>query len=205
MSSNSEQKNAEAASLRQAALSPEELSTAQVFVASKRIEVGEQLTPEMLTTESISLHDLPPNAARVSGDMTIVGQYARELIRTGSVLTWSVVNATPPAINSLAIPDGMRAVTINVDPRSGVDGWIAANKRVDILLAFVDDDQQKKVATIVQFAKILSVNGRPAANQTAGVENLSVNSPSTVTLQVFEEDARKIELARTIGVSVLCS
>ena len=104
-------------------------------------------------------------------------------------------------ISAFHIPPGYRAVTIEVDRRTGVEGFAKPNSRVDVLWTYEDPkdrDRRKKVATIVHFSRVLSVGGVTsieAANAAQGSANAT-----TVTLLVTEQDAKKIELARTLGV-----
>ena len=100
-------------------------------------------------------------------------------------------------MSQIKIPPGFRAVTINVDSRSGVEGWARPNTRVDVLCTYTDPkDGQKKIAAVVRFVKILSVSG-----QTQSVEGRAAvdSAATTVTILVEEKSSRKVELARQIG------
>ena len=97
---------------------------------------------------------------------------------------------------SFIIPPGYRAVTIIVNSRSGVEGFAKPNSRVDILWTY-NQGGKKNVATISRFVKVLSVSGQTNAVQNARV---AVGAKgTTVTLLVTEKDAKKIELARSLG------
>lgn len=121
--------------------------------------------------------------------------FAKRLINANMPIVRDDIDDNPP-LNLLQIPPGYRASTITVDSRSGVEGFAKPNSRVDVLWTYTQDGR-KKVATIARFVKVLSVAG---ATQAEG-QKVSVNSKggTTVTLLVTEKDAKKIELARTLG------
>jgi pilus assembly protein CpaB len=168
----------------------------QVVVAQNRIEEGTRLEPFMFTTVQMEESKVPMGVVRQQDLDKVSGQYAARLIGPNvPVVLDDITNHQP--INLLNIPPGYRAVTINVDARTGVEGFAKPNTRVDVLWTFSQDGKQK-VATIVRFTKILSVGGMTAADRQANVQ-AGGNGSTTVTLLVTEKDAKKIELARTLG------
>ena len=108
-------------------------------------------------------------------------------------ITPTIPSIPPPATQN--IPEGFRATEIVTDSRSGVEGFATPNTRVDVLFTFKDQDKKKKVATIARFSKVLSVGGQ---TQTPA-EGVGADSKVSITLLVSERDAKRIELARTLG------
>ncbi|MFN8391718.1 MAG: Flp pilus assembly protein CpaB [Bdellovibrionota bacterium] len=168
----------------------------EVVVAQNRIEEGTRLEPFMFTSVQMEESKVPMGVVRKQDLEKVSGQFASRLIAPNvPVVLEDITNRQP--INLLNIPPGYRAVTITVDARSGVEGFAKPNTRVDVLWTFSQDSKQK-VATIVRFTKILSVGGMTAADRQANVQQ-GGSGATTVTLLVSEKDAKKIELARTLG------
>lgn len=166
-----------------------------IAVAKVRIEEGVQITDDMITS-------IPKSASRIQGGTILYADRYQDLITKWStkliaprmpVLSSDVSDTRP--VQEIIIPPGYRAIAITVDSRSAVEGWAKPNSRVDVLWTFVDTkDRRKKVHTLVRFVKILSVGGQTNSAKSA-VDDRGTN----VTLLVSEEDARKVELARTLG------
>ena len=167
----------------------------EVAMAQSRVEEGTRLEPFMFTFVAMEDSRIPMGAIRKQDVGQVSGKFAARLIAPNVPLVMEDVTDRPP-INLLNIPPGYRAVTITVDSRSGVEGFAKPNTRVDVLWTFTQDGKQK-VATIVRFTKILSVAGVTSADQQANVQ--AQQGMTTVTLLVSEKDAKKIELARTLG------
>ncbi len=96
----------------------------------------------------------------------------------------SLVQPGNPVIES--IPDGMRAIAIQVDATSAVEGWVSSGTVVDVLLV------SKEVTTVIaEKVKILST-GRSTHPVQGGA---SPAVPSTITLLVTQDQAIKIVTA----------
>lgn len=167
---------------------------ADILVANKRIEQGERLEEHMFAFVEMDENKVPIAALRRKDLPSVVGKFSARLIDPNIPVLVDALSETKP-INPLNIPAGYRAVTITVDARTGVEGFAKPNTRVDVLWTFTQDGRQK-VASIVRFTKILSVGGLTGTE--ANKANINGNQ-TTVTLLVSEKDAKKIELARTLG------
>ena len=175
--------------------------TVTILVAAQRVEAGSSLMPHMFLEQTIQADRVPEGAILANEKATIAQKFAKKLINANIPLVRddiSDVQTFPEVTRS--IPPGYRAVTIDVDRRSGVEGWARPNTRVDILWAYKDHDGNQKVTTIVHFSKILSVGGATAFGA-AGAQGQPQQQPTstTVTLLLKEKDAKKVELARTLG------
>lgn len=169
-------------------------SGTEIVVPTGRIEEGTRLDPSMFTTVAFEPDKVPLGAVRKKDMEQIIGKFSNKLLSPNVPLILEDISETK-TINPLTIPAGYRAVTINVDSRSGVEGFAKPNSRVDVLWTFTQDGQQK-VSTIVRFTKVLSVGGLTASD--VGKAEVSTGA-TTVTLLVTEKDTKKIELARTLG------
>ena len=168
-------------------------STIDVLAAAARVEEGTRIEAHMFTTVPMDAEKTPMAVVRAKDINSIIGMYAKRQINPNMPLVMDDLSDTRP-VNTIRIPPGYRAITININNRSGVEGFAKPNSRVDVLWTYTQDAKQK-VATIVRFVKILSLGGVTQAN----AERAAVAGDTTVTLLVTEKDAKKIELARTMG------
>jgi pilus assembly protein CpaB len=182
-------------SVAQPALPVPAAGSKNILVASTRVEEGTELKPHMFLSRAWS-EEMPEGAFTESDREQVNGKFAKHLISANMPLLRDDVADFPP-ISALTIPPGFRAVTIEVDARSGVEGFAKPNSRVDVLLTYSDENRNKKVATIVRFSKVLSVAGLTSTDQAR--TEVNNGGKTTVTLLVTEKDAKKVELARTTG------
>lgn len=169
-------------------------ATTDILVSVQRIEEGSRIEPFMVDAQPVLAERVPEGAILADRKTQILGKFANHLINANLPILENDLSETHSAL-SLPIPPGFRAVTITVDARTAVEGWAKPNSRVDVLWTYRDRDGQNKVATIVRFSKILSVGGMTNAEEKSAI----VNGATTVTLLTTEQDAKKIELARTLG------
>jgi pilus assembly protein CpaB len=179
------------------AMVPEPVNPAadlEVLVAKTRVEEGTALNPTMFDASTLEEGKIPMGALRKRDLAQINGKFAAKLLQANvPILVSDITDQRPTSL--LSIPSGYRAVTINIDNRSGVEGFAKPNTRVDVLFTYTDQGR-KKVSTIVRFVKVLSVGGVTAADaDKAGAQAAA----TTITLLVSERDAKKIELARKVG------
>ncbi len=169
-------------------------TTIDILTSIQRIEEGAKFDAMMFGTQPVLPDRIPEGAILARDKDFILGKFAKVLINANLPIVRDYISETKP-ISALNIPPGYRAVTITVDSRTAVEGWARPNTRVDVLWTYQDRDGVKKVATIVRFTKILSVGG--ATNAEGKPEG--AGAPTTITLLVGEKEAKKIELARTLG------
>lgn len=173
----------------------------KVLVARQRIEEGTQVSESMFEPAEWSPDNLPPGAILEGKLQIILGQramFAAHLMDAKAPLLESSLTDVQP-IAAIDIPPGHRAVTINIDKRSGVEGWARADSRVDVLWTHIGKDGRKRVAVLVPYAKVLSLGGNTGKGQAAEGQKEGAGGGTTVTLLVTAQQAKKVELARTLG------
>lgn len=166
----------------------------EVLIPVQRIEAGTAFEPVMFRRESRPKVGLSMSVVREFDQ--IRGGYARSLIIPDQPLHEEYVTRSKPTNMITAnIPEGYRAVTIRVDAKSGVEGWALPGARVDVVWASEIRNQQA-ITVIVENAKVLSAerNSNPNAEMKADGP-----IPSTVTLLVTADEAKKIQLASISG------
>lgn len=125
------------------------------------------------------------------------GGYARSNIIKDQAISQELVQGIQPLNPVIAsIQPGYRAVTINVNATSSVEGWATAGAYVDV--QWVSTVRNEKVATLItENAKILS------AERQTDDRNQSAPVPTTITLLVSSKDAKKVSLASNDGQLIL--
>lgn len=164
-----------------------------VLIVNQDIQAGEKLDRSMFREEKRPGDIVPSDY--VSSFSQLDNKYAKINLKSGNPVTINDIMERKP-INTITanIPEGYRAVTINVNVTSSVEGWARAGAHVDIVWNTTINDKPSAVV-IIQNVKILSAERQIEANPEAG----QVAVPSTVTLLVLAEDATKIHLAETTG------
>ncbi len=170
----------------------------EVLVPVKDIPQGEPLQVSFFAKVSRPIGGLPQNVVRNYDD--VKGKYARTFMPALEPVVQNRITAQQP-VNIVAdnIPKGYRAVTINVNATSGVEGWATAGAHVDV--HWVSDVVgEKRVVLLVQNVKVLSAErqGDPSVQP-----DPARPIPTTVTLLVTDRDAQKISLAASSGTIVL--
>ncbi len=96
------------------------------------------------------------------------------------------------------IPTGFRAITVNVDAESAVEGWARPGNYVDVIVLRLSKNGESGIE-----AKVISENVRilSAGQSTEPLSGQSAapRPPATVTLLVSQEDALKIKTAANVG------
>lgn len=166
-----------------------------VLIPKQEIQAGTLLRKEMFDEQQKKQYLIEDETKLVTQRSDVVNYYAKTTLLQGQVLLWDYLTESAPTSDiSAKIPPGYRAVTIEVNVTSSVEGWVRPGSRVDVIWAS-SIRGKPGVTTIVQNAKILSaersVSGAPAE---AGAP-----VPSTVTLLVTADDSKKIQLASTTG------
>ncbi|HEY7090797.1 MAG TPA: Flp pilus assembly protein CpaB [Tepidisphaeraceae bacterium] len=155
--------------------------------------------------------DLPAGSPLTAADLTTVrmgGEINSQAIFTttadleGRVLTLDAAKGTPVLPGMLApkgvsgglqalIPDGMRAVTVEINEFSGVAGYLVPGCRVDIVATFSGEAGEIGTRTIVQNVRVQATGMRQQPDPNAPVKS--------ITLVVTPREAEAIELACATG------
>lgn len=135
---------------------PEEKpATVSVLVATQDIEAYTPVTTEMVTTQEMAANEVP--AGYLSRPDEALGQVTRRTVLKGDVFTRQMVGPrTAEGGLTFVIPEGMRAVTVALDPVSGVGGFVLPGDRVDVLATFKQDDVAI-TKTILQNVEVLAM------------------------------------------------
>jgi len=123
------------------------------------------------------------------------------LVKGQAILeTMLAPKGTPNGLTAV-VPDGMRAITIEVNEVSGVAGMLMPGCRVDLVMTLpADAGGPMEARTVADDVKILAV-GRKFGPQSAQSAAADADQPAarTVTLVVTPDQAHIIELAGHTG------
>jgi len=168
-------------------------TTVDILVTNGRIEHGQAIDANMLSSVPISIDKMPMAAIRAKDVSSVINKFASKMVLANTPLMLGDLDEKPP-FKPITIPAGYRAISINVDPITAVGGFVTPGSRVDVMMTFRHRGK-RKITTLAHFVKVVSIG-----QNTANVHHTQVSRKgTTATLLVQEKEARKIELARNIG------
>ncbi len=167
-----------------------EFDTVNIAVPAAPVATGTKLKDVRFTTMAFPRHQVPPGAIT---DISLVldAVAAAPLPASFPIFQSNLARAdslTNPVIEQ--IPSGMRAMTINVDATSSVEGWAGSGALVDVLLV-----EKDRTSVIAEKVRILS-----AERSVTPIEGSNTPTvPSTVTILVTQEQCLAINTAIPLG------
>jgi pilus assembly protein CpaB len=128
-----------------------------VVVMKSSVPAHEEINQAEVELKQFPREQVPSDALRLPAEA--VGSIARTELSAGSILKRSDVSPRS-AMRGLTfvIPEGMRAVTVALDPISGVGGFVFPGDRVDVLATFNAGREPTLTKTIVQDVEVLAMN-----------------------------------------------
>ncbi|AEQ50086.1 Flp pilus assembly protein CpaB [Pelagibacterium halotolerans] len=186
-----------------AAVEVQREARAQILVATRAIGLGQRLTeadvgwqdwPEgAVRSEFITAGTIPDAPQQVAGSVARFEFFPGEPIREAKL-----VNSTQGYLSAV-IGQGMRAVSISVNPDSASGGYIVPNDRVDIVLTRSGGDYSE---TILSNVRVLAIGTRLGEVGTTGGQA----DPENPSSQVFESaEIATLELTPAQAETILQS
>ena len=202
------------------------LDTVEVVIAADDITAQSVIRPEQLGTQVRGRAEAPRGAAPTPE--SVAGRVALVNLPRGEVIRIEQVAEPSPALGlAHVVPEHMRAVTVGMDPISGVAGFLKPGNRVDVL-ATINEDDITVTLTVLQNVELLALgqqaqptpedtpkaSGRPARPDTQASATLAVTPEQAQRLFLAEskgklrlalravEDHSRVELARTLDWEV---
>src|SRR5438046_288153 len=163
-----------------------------MVVAKHDMDPGTQLSAEDITTVAVP-QDMA-GAALLSDPKLLIDRVLISPVTKGTPMQESLL-ARPGAESGLAplIPEGKRAVAIDVNEQSGIAGLIVPGARVDVIATLKQQEGGDIARTIVENVKVQAVNRH--MGRTVDDPKGEPQPVKTVTLIVDPKDAESIELA----------
>lgn len=178
---------------------PVSSGTVNLFAPDRIVRAGTKLSEVRFKDVIWPRHQVPEGAVRDLAE--IRNAYAKITLNPSSPVTLDMVSDHPTVV-SLPLTAGMRAVSIEVDETSGLEGHALPGTRVDVTLTFLEEGSLT-TKVLVQSAKVLSYGGdvtplEGRAQIPQGAPRPQVQS-RTITLEVAPSDALQIQTARQLG------
>ena len=171
--------------------------TVTLLAPTTNIPKGTKITSDMLKELPWPRDQVPAGVIRKIDD--IRDMFAMDSLSPDQPIVKTSVSISPPQVGiGELLPAGHRAMTIEVDATSGVEGWATAGAHVDVFVTYVDQkDNISKTRLAVEDAVVLSYGG---SSKTVNSSEVDKAIPaSTVTLAVTFKDSLKLQTARAIG------
>lgn len=168
------------------------ISTQQVVVAARDIDLGSSLDASMLQIVRWPASSIP------AGSISEIAALDARVVRTSVLRGEPLVEGKLAPVGtkgglSAVIGSGKRAITVKVNEVIGVAGFALPGNYVDVLVN-IRDERDRPVSKIV-LERILVL----AVAQEAGRDETKPKVVSAVTVEVSPEQAEKLDLARSIG------
>jgi pilus assembly protein CpaB len=169
------------------------MKTVKVVVAKRDLDAGTQIEAGDLLTTTWPADTAPKNAFSEVKDVvgrTVVGL----LVANQPLLDGLMAPIDSPGGLQALVPEGMRAVTVEVNESSGVAGLLVPGARVDVI-STLRTEKEIVARTIVENVKVTAVGHKMVRDP----RDESGAQVRTVTLVMSPKNAEAIELASTSG------
>jgi pilus assembly protein CpaB len=168
----------------------------QIVAARADMDAGHLIAETDLLLTTVAAESVPRGSFRKKDEA--VGRVLMLPVVKGQTILESVLAAPGSGFGPQAlVPQGLRAVTIEVNEASGVAGLIAPGCSVDVVATLMDHKTSQATARIiVQNVKVLAVGQRLALPKKKEDDAQKFKS---VTLLCSPRDAEAIELASLSG------
>lgn len=176
---------------------PPVAGTITLYTPARDIMAGTKLSEVEFKEIFWPRNSVPDGAVREITQLQ--GMYAKMDIPYGEPIQLKHISNNRAEVKTIDITPGMRAITIEVNAKRGVEGWTLPGSNVDIILTYLEEGELTS-KVVVENARVLSTGGDLSTAEErfpAGRKKVSV-SP-TVTLEVTPTDALKIETAQQLG------
>jgi pilus assembly protein CpaB len=166
--------------------------TVQEVVARNTISPRTTVGPEMLAYRSVETGKQPSGA--VTSFETAMGRVAVMQIAAGTPITADMLATKGPGLGlSFGVKEFHRAISVPIDPVSGVAGYLKPGDRVDVLATYTGSETNT-ARVVLQDVELLAIGDEPASTTNA---KSSPNRPAeavTATLSVDADQAAVLAL-----------
>ena len=184
-----------------------------ILVASANILPGTLLRAEDMSWKDVPAAEIPPAAVRKApgAEEAFLGAVTHRRFAAGDPIVASgLVKPGDRGFLAAVLAPNMRAVSVSVDASTSTAGLIQPGDYVDVMLAHNVDqsgterDRGVVGETVLQNVRVIAVDqwfaasGRPIA-ATGPIGTVESRIPKTVTLEVDEENAKRLLVAAQMG------
>lgn len=170
-----------------------EVETRSVVVAARDIPLGTTLGEEDLEAIEWPASSLPQGIATTTSE--VVGRTVIDDIATSEAILASKLADTGLYGMIPLIPEGMRALSVQVDQIIGVAGFVTPQTRVDVILIMTLPGQDESRSQII----LQNIQALAANQQITETDDGQPIISTVVTVLVTPEEAEKLALAANQG------
>jgi pilus assembly protein CpaB len=183
-----------------------QLETTDVLIAGSDIGLGNRLSAPALRWQAwptaaagahfIRKSDRPDAINQLAGSIARVPFSAGEPIREAKL-----IKADGSGYMAAILPQGMRAISVEISPETGAGGFILPSDHVDVILSRRDRAAEKTAGVEVHTSEVILPNVRVLAiDQTVEEKNgQRVVVGKTATLELGPRQAETLALSRQLG------
>ena len=166
-----------------------------IVVAARDLPAGAIVTREDVKTVAWPGSAVPEGIAQQPGDVVGRGLIV-EVRESEPMLAWKLAQKEAGGGLPITIPEGMRAVSVEVDEVVGVAGFVLPGTRVDVLATVMPSNDRTQTTTriILQNVRALAADQRYQQDIQGEPQYVTV-----VTLLVTPEQSEALTLAATEG------
>jgi pilus assembly protein CpaB len=190
----------EEAQFREQVMAKQSQNEVLVVVAKADLAAGSEIGENNMATRHVPKDYVYPETVLPGSFDSVRGQVLSKGLAKGQPLLSSYLAGGGVTGLSDKVKDGRRAVTINVDEVSSINGMIHPGDRIDLLFSSRASAGGGAVVPLLQNVRVLATGSQfaPASDQ-PGKDKFGL-SYGTLTLDVSPEEATRITLAREIGI-----
>jgi len=170
--------------------------TVSVLMAVTDIPVGEVLTPDNVVFRDVDVDTAPENAVRREEDYK--DRSATVAILANDFVTLAKLSEPGISGPSVAIPPGMRVVTVPVNDTTSHSGMMAPGDRVDVLVTYQSRTQRGQTTqtkVLLEYIEVFATGNKTVSDGRSDGEQKIKN----VSLLVTPEQMPYVKLAEKKG------
>lgn len=166
-----------------------------IIVATRDLPAGTVIRREDVETLDWPGVAMPEGFATQAGEVVGRGLVV-EVRKNEPLLDWKLADKEAGGGLPIVIPEGMRALSVEVDEVIGVAGFVLPGTRVDVLATVMPGNDRRQTTTRIILQNVRAL----AADQTYQQDiNGEPQTVTVVTLLVTPEEAEALTLASTEG------
>lgn len=182
-----------------------EPTTERILVATRSVRAGALLKPEDLGAKAIPIPERRPDESLDTDTVrrSLVGAMVRQSLSKGEpIRADALLRPGDHGFLAAVLKPGMRAVTVGVDDITGTAGLIWPGDKVDLILTEaltapnLAPGQRIVAETVLSDVRVIAIDQRIVEGAAAGE---GAKTAHTVTLEVTEAEAQKVQVATRLG------
>ena len=180
---------------RHTADKPEKEALKSVIVPARDLLRGDIVYESDLQIREIPEQYLDTNTVNPGNYELALGQKMDFDIDEGRPLLWAHLAGGVTPTFSGKVRQGLRAMTVRVDDINSISGFLQPGDKVDLLMSYGADEQQR-ILPMMEQVNVIATGVQTEADKLA--DGLP-RSFSTITVHVTPADAQKLTLAQQVG------